>query len=238
MPPKKAAAASSVYVVVLNGEVNSIYASEESAHAHLDSIKADSAASSARIEVHVLKGGSVTPHAVKVVSKDSKDGKDAEAEAEAPKTKAKATKKSKGDDEGDNAETTGTSKPNKTGAQNAKAKAIEDSLPGNVKALLDGSGSVLSGLAIVVTGVPPTLGRQNAERLVLNYGGKLAKSISKNTNYVVVGREAGPKKLEQILDLGIQTMSEDELIEMLEGGGGVKRGAEEPEEPAAKKVKT
>lgn len=232
MPPKKTATASSLYVVVVNNAVNSVYASEESARAHVDSINGNSAAStSARIEAHLLKGGSVTPNAIK------SEPKDEEVETEAPKTKAKATKKAKGNDDGDDAEPV-TAKPTKTVTQNPKAKAVSDALPDHVKALLDGSGSVLSGLAIVVTGVPPILGRQNAERLVMNYGGKLAKSISKNTNYVVVGREAGPKKLEQIADLGIKTMDEDEFIKMLEtgGGGGAKRAVEDDDEkPAAKK---
>lgn len=67
------------------------------------------------------------------------------------------------------------------------------------------------------------------------------KSISKNTTFVVVGNEAGPKKLEQISDLGLQTYDEDEFITLLEaGGGGTKRAPEddEDEKPAkAKKVK-
>ena len=231
MPPKKTVTAPSVYVVVVNNAVNSVYASEESARAHMDSINDDSAAStSARIEVHLLKGGSVTPNAIK------KEPKDEDVEAEAPKAKAKATKKAKSNGDGDDAEPT-TAKPTKTVAQNPKTKAISDNLPDNVKALLNGSGSVLSGLAVVVTGVLSMLGRQNAERLVMNYGGKLAKSISKNTDYVVVGRDAGPKKLEQIEDLGIETMDEDEFIEMLEGGGGAKRAVEDDEKPAAKKAK-
>jgi BRCT domain type II-containing protein len=67
-------------------------------------------------------------------------------------------------------------------------------LPDNVKALLAGSGSALKGKTVVVTGVPPTIGRKTAETLVQQYGGKLTKSLSKNTNYVVIGGDAGPKK--------------------------------------------
>jgi len=73
----------------------------------------------------------------------------------------------------------------------------------------------------------------------MNYGGKLAKSISKNTTFVVVGNEAGPKKLEQISDLGLQTYDEDEFIELLEAGGsGTKRApAEDQDEKPAKAKK-
>jgi BRCT domain type II-containing protein len=108
-----------------------------------------------------------------------------------------------------------------------------------MKALLAGTGDVLSGKSIVVTGVPPVLQRKNAEKLVTDYGGKLVKSISKNTSFVVLGNDAGPKKLEQIAELGIETLDEDAFIAMLEAGGsGVKRTAGDEDKPAkAKKQK-
>lgn len=49
------------------------------------------------------------------------------------------------------------------------------------------------------------------------HGGKLGKGITGKTNYVVVGNDAGPKKLEEIEKHGIETLDEDEFIEMLEG---------------------
>ena len=231
MPPKKVTAASNVYVIVVNKEVHSVHVSEESAQAHLESINGGAVP---KIEIHALRGGNVTPNAGKKVEKDEKNG---EAEVEAPRTKPKATKKAKVEDEGLEAEPTATAKPTKAFPQNPKAKAIEDGLPEHVKTLLSGSGSTLSGLAIVIIGVPPTLGRQNAERLVQNHGGKLAKSISKNTNYVVVGKDAGPKKLEQTADLGIQQISEEDLIQMLQTGNVLKRERDEGEKPPAKKPK-
>lgn len=75
-----------------------------------------------------------------------------------------------------------------------KGVPSQDDLPDNVRELLSGSGGVLSGCTVVVTGVPPTIGRKNAEKLVEAYGGKLTKSLSKNTSYVIVGNDAGPKK--------------------------------------------
>ena len=117
-------------------------------------------------------------------------------------------------------------------------RSSDADLPDNTKALLAGSGDVLSGKSIVVTGVPPTLQRKNAEKLVTNYGGKLVKSISKNTSFVVLGNDAGPKKLEQIEEMGIETLDEDAFVAMLEAGGGAKRAADEDEKPAkAKKQK-
>jgi BRCT domain type II-containing protein len=257
MPPKKAAAAvsstSKVHAVVVNNTVDSIFATEEAANAHADSIKRNSPAPVVtRVDAHELKGGSITLNTplTKVVTESKEDKAEGEApkakskatkkekeekegEAEAPKAKTKATKKAKG--ENDEAGTTSTAKT-KTLPENSKAKAIEATLPENIKALLAGSGSALAGLTIVVTGVPPKIGRQNAERLVMNYGGKLTKSLSKNTSYVVVGRDAGAKKLEQISELGLATLDEDALIAMLEGGA-VKRGAEDEEKPDVKKAK-
>lgn len=80
-------------------------------------------------------------------------------------------------------------------------------------------GNALDGMMIVVTGVPPTLGRKNAEKLVMNYGGKLTKSLSKNTTLVVVGNDAGPTKLEKIAELNLRTVDEEGLVDLLERGG-------------------
>lgn len=254
MAPKKAAAASSLYVVVLNDAVESIYASVEAANAHLDTIKSEaSKSSSARVETHELKGGSITVDTTKKVQDEDEDEDEApkpkakatkkskaekESSVEPPKAKGKAAKKATGDDDVE-PDTVSTAKKTKTLTENPKAKAIEASLPEHIQSLLAGSGTTLAGLAIVVTGVPPTLGRKNAERLVTNYGGKLAKSLSKNTSYVVVGREAGPKKMEQIADLGIETLDEDGLIELIGSreGGVAKRGADEEEKPVVKRAK-
>jgi BRCT domain type II-containing protein len=252
MAPKKAATASSLYVVVLNNAVESIYASVEAANAHLDSIKGEASKSNpARVEAHELKGGSITVDATKKVKDEDEDEPpkpkakatqktkaEKESSADPPKAKGKAAKKATGDDD-EEPDTASTAKKTKTLTENPKAKAIEASLPEDVQALLAGSGTALAGLAIVVTGVPPTLGRQNAERLVINYGGKLAKSLSRNTSYVVVGPGAGPKKMEQIADLGTETLDEDGLIELIgtREGAGAKRGADEEEKPAVKRAK-
>lgn len=50
-----------------------------------------------------------------------------------------------------------------------------------------------------------------------NHGGKLGKSITGKTNLVVLGNDAGPKKLEQISELKIVTIDEDALVRKLEG---------------------
>lgn len=230
MPPKAkpvaVAASSNVYVVTHNNSVDSVYAFPASANERVAAIKAEEGvAGSIKVELHELRGGSVQASAAVEDKKPaSKDKAPKIEETEAPKANA-APKKTK--------------TPAEQRAANAEKpdKATDADLPDNIKKLLAGTGDALSGCTVVVTGVPPTLGRKNAEKLVTSYGGKLTKSLSKNTNYVVVGNDAGPKKLEQIEGLGIETLDEDALIGMLEksgGGGGTKRGAEE-EKPAKEK---
>lgn len=230
MPPKAkpvaVAVSSNVYVVTHNNSVDSIYASPTSANERVAAMKAEEGVTgSIKVELHELKGGSVQASAAVEDKKPAPKGKAPKTEeAKAPKANAAAKK---------------TKTPAEQRAANAEKpdKATDANLPENVKRLLASSGDALSGLTVVVTGVPPTLGRKNAEILVTSYGGKLTKSLSKNTNYVVVGNDAGPKKLEQIEDLGIETLDEDALIAICEksgGGGGTKRGAEE-EKPAKEK---
>ncbi|KAG9232734.1 hypothetical protein BJ875DRAFT_466075 [Amylocarpus encephaloides] len=175
-------------------------------------------------------------------SEDEESDKPAEDKKPATKAKTKAPAKSKAK-AAENKEveapktSTAEKKTKSVGEQraaNAKkpVKPEDSNLPDNIKALLAGSGSVFVNKTMVVTGVPPTLGRKNAETLVTAYGGKIVKALSKKTDYVVVGNEAGPKKLEQISGFGIKVLDEDALIAMLEGGSssGTKRGAPEEEE--------
>lgn len=49
---------------------------------------------------------------------------------------------------------------------------------------------------------------------------RVTGSISKKTSYVVVGRDAGPKKLEKIQQLGTKTLNEDQFYDFLENAPG------------------
>lgn len=74
--------------------------------------------------------------------------------------------------------------------------------------------SMLSGKTVVVTGTLPTLGRKEAQELIEQYGGKAAGSVSKKTDYVLAGENAG-SKLAKAQELGIPVISEEELKAML-----------------------
>ncbi|MEX2180943.1 MAG: NAD-dependent DNA ligase LigA [Gemmatimonadaceae bacterium] len=72
----------------------------------------------------------------------------------------------------------------------------------------------LKGLKVVLTGTLPTLSRPAATELVENAGGKVTSSVSKATDLVVAGAEAG-SKLEKAQQLGITVIDEAELLRML-----------------------
>lgn len=73
----------------------------------------------------------------------------------------------------------------------------------------------LSGLTFVLTGTLPSYSREQAKRLIEENGGKVASSISKNVNYVLVGEDAG-SKLAKAKKLGIATIDEPAFKKMLQ----------------------
>lgn len=69
-----------------------------------------------------------------------------------------------------------------------------------------------SGLTFVLTGTLPTMKRDEAKSLIERFGGKVSGSVSKKTNFVVAGEDAG-SKLVKANELGIEILTEAELIE-------------------------
>ncbi len=75
---------------------------------------------------------------------------------------------------------------------------------------------VLSGLTFVLTGTLPTMSRDEASKLIESHGGKTSSSVSKKTDYVVAGSEAG-SKLTKAQDLGLKIIDEDGLKSLING---------------------
>ena len=75
-------------------------------------------------------------------------------------------------------------------------------------------GGILTGKTVVVTGTLPTMGRKEATELIQRLGGKAAGSVSKKTDYVLAGENAG-SKLTKAQELGVPVLSEPEFLEMV-----------------------
>ncbi|WP_446379952.1 NAD-dependent DNA ligase LigA [Coleofasciculus sp. E2-BRE-01] len=72
----------------------------------------------------------------------------------------------------------------------------------------------LQGKTFVITGTLPTLKRDEAKKLIQNAGGKVTSSVSSKTDYLLVGEDAG-SKLEKAQELGINQISESDLLQWL-----------------------
>lgn len=70
-----------------------------------------------------------------------------------------------------------------------------------------------AGLTFVLTGTLPTLKRDEAKAIIESFGGKASGSVSKKTNYVLAGEDAG-SKLTKAQELGIPIISEEEFFKM------------------------
>ena len=77
--------------------------------------------------------------------------------------------------------------------------------------------STLEGLTFVLTGTLPNLTREDAKEKIESAGGRVSGSVSKKTNYVVAGEEAG-SKLDKATSLGVPVLDEAGLLELLGGG--------------------
>ena len=76
---------------------------------------------------------------------------------------------------------------------------------------------LLAGKTLVLTGTLPTLKRDEAKAMIEAAGGKVSGSVSKKTDFVVAGEEAG-SKLEKALELGVPVLDEIEFLKLLSEG--------------------
>ena len=82
----------------------------------------------------------------------------------------------------------------------------------------------LAGKTFVLTGTLPTLSRDDAKEMIESLGGKVAGSVSKKTDWVVAGAEAG-SKLAKATELGIAVLDEAGLLKLLDAAESSTRRA-------------
>ncbi|HVH87792.1 MAG TPA: NAD-dependent DNA ligase LigA [Terriglobales bacterium] len=75
-------------------------------------------------------------------------------------------------------------------------------------------GTKLAGKTFVLTGTLPNLSREEAKKMIEDAGGKVSGSVSKKTDYVVAGSDAG-SKLDKAQELKIKIIDEDQLRELV-----------------------
>ena len=106
-----------------------------------------------------------------------------------------------------------------------------------------GAENCLAGLTFVFTGLLDALGRDEGQELVKRHGGKVTTTPSSKTSYVVLGTDAGPKKLETIQKFNLKTINEDGLFALIRtlpahgGGGKAAVKASEKREAEEKKIR-
>ena len=70
------------------------------------------------------------------------------------------------------------------------------------------------GKTFVLTGTLENYSRGDASEIIEKFGGKTSTSVSKKTNYVLAGEDAG-SKLTKARELGVQIITEQEFMEMI-----------------------
>jgi DNA ligase (NAD+) len=79
--------------------------------------------------------------------------------------------------------------------------------------------AALAGLTFVITGTLKNFTREDAKAFIEAHGGKVTDSVSRNTNYLVVGENPG-SKLQKARQLGIPLLDEESLQRLIRERSG------------------
>jgi DNA ligase (NAD+) len=78
----------------------------------------------------------------------------------------------------------------------------------------------LAGRTFVITGTLPTMSREEATRFIEQHGGKVTDSVSRNTDYLVVGEAPGGTKYRKAQQLAVPAIDEAQLRALVDQGPG------------------
>ncbi|RYP77540.1 hypothetical protein DL771_001113 [Monosporascus sp. 5C6A] len=112
-----------------------------------------------------------------------------------------------------------------TGSGKGKSKAVRAPAKTAVqpstyrKKIPEGKPNCLKGLKILFTGTFETMDRKTSIATAVKYGAEVITKLE-DTDYIVVGLRAGPKKLQEINEKELETISEEEFFQILENGVG------------------
>ena len=84
----------------------------------------------------------------------------------------------------------------------------------NMKSLKELKDNRFAGMTFVLTGTLPNYSRAEASEIIESFGGKTSSSVSKKTDYVLAGDEAG-SKLDKANSLGVKVINEAEFNQMI-----------------------
>ncbi|WP_080055971.1 NAD-dependent DNA ligase LigA [Spirosoma aerolatum] len=84
------------------------------------------------------------------------------------------------------------------------------------KKVVEPEGDTLAGKTFLYTGTFANFSREELEARIAANGGKLLSGVSKKLNYLIVGENAGPSKVEKAQKLNVPMISEDEFLAMLD----------------------
>lgn len=83
-------------------------------------------------------------------------------------------------------------------------------------------------MAFVFTGDLSSISRDDATNLIKRHGGRVTGAPSSKTSFVVVGEEPGESKLRKAKELGLKTLDEDALFELIRSSPGKAEDAGTP----------
>src|SRR4051812_13445616 len=97
------------------------------------------------------------------------------------------------------------------------AKLREHGLAMEQEGPAPGTEGPLVGKTFVITGTLPNMSRERAAEAIEEAGGKVTNSVSKKTDFLVVGADPGGSKFNKAQEIGTEQIDEERLVELLEG---------------------